>query len=344
MEQSAVLSRSLQRGYVQCLACEHWCALAPGAIGKCGVRQNAHGELQLLVYGRAAAAQVDPVEKKPLHHFLPGRSIFSIGTVGCNLRCRWCQNWQISQWRNFDPVRDAIGSHLPPAEIVAYCRERAIPLIAFTYNEPAVFFEYAYDTAKLAYEYGIRTVFVSSGFETLQALEQMTPFLDAVNVDLKTFRDETYRTYCGARLAPVLRNIEHLVAQGKVWTEVTTLVIPDLNDSDAELKEIAAFLAGLSLDIPWHVTAFTPQYRLTDRGPTPPETVLRAHAIGRAAGLRYVYTGNIWYDTRLQASADTRCPHCNALLIQRAGYRVAQKWREPGICHSCGAQIAGIWQ
>ena len=209
------MSRPLRKGYVQCTACEHWCALAPGEAGKCGVRRNLDGALQLVVYGRAIAAHVDPIEKKPLHHFLPARSIYSIGTVGCNFRCAWCQNWDISQYRSFDPESHAIGQHLPPQTIVAQCRANDIPMVAFTYNEPVVFFEYAYDTAKLAHEAGLRTVFVSSGYETLAALDAIAPYLDAINLDLKAFREDTYREYCGARLAPVLRNIEHLVQRNR---------------------------------------------------------------------------------------------------------------------------------
>ena len=343
MFQPTLLSRPLQRGYVQCTACEHWCAVAPGEAGKCGVRRNLDGALRLVVYGKAVATHVDPVEKKPLHHFLPGSEIFSIGTFGCNLSCAWCQNWDISQYRDFDPEEDFTGQPWPPEAIVGECRRQAIPLVAFTYNEPAVFFEYAYDTARLARAAGIRTVFVSSGFETLQAIDTIGPYLDAINVDLKAFTEETYRTYCGARLAPVKRNIEHLVKQTKVWTEVTTLVIPGLNDGDAELHAIAGFLAGISVDIPWHVSGFAPHFRMRDRPPTPAATLRRAWTIGREEGLNYVYTGNIWGDPLLAASSDTRCPSCQTTLIRRAGYRVQTLWAEPGVCHRCGAKIAGIW-
>ena len=312
--------------------------------GKCGVRRNLDGALQLVVYGRAIAAHVDPIEKKPLHHFLPARSIYSIGTVGCNFRCAWCQNWDISQYRSFDPESHAIGQHLPPQTIVAQCRANNIPMVAFTYNEPVVFFEYAYDTAKLAREAGLRTVFVSSGYETLAALDAIAPYLDAINLDLKAFREDTYREYCGARLAPVLRNIEHLVRETDAWLEVTTLVIPHLNDSEEELRDIADFLTGVSPDIPWHVSGFTPHYQMQDRPPTSAESLRRAREIGKEAGLRYVYTGNIWGDSRLQNSADTACPVCGETLIRRTGYQVRMLWRTPGVCHRCGTHIAGVWQ
>ncbi len=216
MFREVMLARPLRKGMIQCTACEHWCAVAPGEAGKCGVRRNLDGALRLVVYGRAVAAHVDPVEKKPLHHFLPGSDIFSIGTVGCNLRCAWCQNWDISQFRDFDPETDALGRRLMPQEIVDLCLRQGIPLVAFTYNEPAIYFEYAYDTAKLAHEAGLRTVMVSSGYETLQAIETIAPYLDAINVDLKAFDNETYRRYCGARLEPVLRNIRHLATESGV--------------------------------------------------------------------------------------------------------------------------------
>ena len=336
------MSRALARGHIQCTACEHWCALAPGVTGKCGVRRNEGGQLALLVYGKAVAAHVDPIENKPLHHFLPGSSIFSIGTVGCNLTCAWCQNWEISQRKHFDPATDFVGHEWLPEQIVTTCTQHGLPSIAFTYNEPAVYFEYAYDTARLAHAAGLRTVFVSSGFETVQALDAIAPYLGAVNVDLKAFRDETYRDYCGARLAPVKRNIRHLVEAG-VWIEVTTLVIPGLNDSDGELGDIAAFLAQISPDIPWHVSAFTPHYHMHDRPPTPASTLRRAWAIGKAAGLHHVYTGNVWGDRSLEGCTDTLCPACGGLVIRRRGYHAAVLWQEPGVCPRCGERVAGVW-
>lgn len=342
MFQPTIMSRPLQRGHVQCTACEHWCAVGPGKAGKCGVRRNIDGALRLVVYGKAAAVHVDPVEKKPLNHFLPGSKIFSIGTFGCNLRCAWCQNWEISQHRAFDPEREYAGDSWPPERIVQWCVQNQIPLIAFTYNEPTVFFEYAYDTARLAQNAGLRSVFVSSGFETQQALDTIAPYLAAINVDLKTFRETTYRTYCGARLAPVLRNIRHLVERG-IWVEVTTLVIPALNDSDEELREIADFLVSVSPDLPWHVTGFTPHYQMLDRPPTPASTLRRAWEIGKAAGLRYVYTGNVWGSPLLTGCSDTHCPTCGARVIERKGYRVRTCWNEAGVCPGCGYRLAGVW-
>ncbi len=342
MLHEAMLARPLHKGYVQCTACEHWCAVAPGEAGKCGVRRNLDGALRLVVYGRAVAAHVDPVEKKPLHHFLPGSPIYSIGTVGCNLRCAWCQNWDISQLRRFDPQSDAAGRSLSPQQIVDDCRRQGVGLVAFTYNEPAVYFEYAYDTAQLAHAAGMRAVFVSSGYETLQALDTIAPYLAAANIDLKAFDEATYQDYCGARLAPVLRNIRHL-AESDIWLEVTTLVIPGLNDGDDELAAIAQFLAGLSADIPWHVSGFVPHYRLQDRPPTSAATLRRAWEIGKEAGLHYVYAGNVWGDALLAGCADTRCPNCGTTVIRRQGYQVQTLWQTPGVCPTCGTAIAGVW-
>lgn len=341
MVKDAVLYRHLKKDYVQCTACEHFCAIAPGDMGKCGIRRNYNGALKLVVYGRPAALHVDPVEKKPLFHFLPTQPILSLGTVGCNFRCQFCQNWEISQTGpEFDPARSRNGDELMPEDLVELCRRRGIPMLAFTYNEPTVFFEYAYDTAKLAHQHGIRSVFVSSGFESLAALEMIEPYLDAINVDLKAFTDQFYREVCGTRLKPVMRNIEHIARRTKIWIEVTTLVIPGLNDSEAELRDMAAWLASVSPDLPWHLSAFHPDYLMLDRPPTPHRTLIRAWEIGKEAGLRYVYVGNV-YD---QMRESTYCPACGELLISRNWYRVAVHWREPGVCHRCGAHIPGVWR
>ncbi len=339
MIKEALLQRPLHKGYVQCTACEHWCAIAPGEAGKCGVRRNLDGSLKLVVYGKATAVNVDPVEKKPLFHFFPTQPIFSIGTLGCNFRCQFCQNWEISQLRDFDLDDPRLGYDLPPERIVTICRQRNIPMVALTYNEPAVFFEYAYDTCRMAHAVGIRTAFVSSGFETRQALEMVAPYLDAINVDLKSFRDRFYRELCGARLQPVLRNIEYICRETDIWLEVTTLIIPGLNDSDEELREAAEFLAGISPDIPWHLTAFYPNYRMMDRPSTPTSTLIRAYEIARSAGLRYVYVGNV-LDHRRES---TYCPECGTLLIERVGYQVRVLWDRPGTCPQCGHQVPGVW-
>ena len=338
MLHKAELIRPLKGHVVQCRVCEHHCALQPGEWGRCGVRVNRDGTLYLTVYGEAVAAHIDPIEKKPLFHFLPGTGAFSVGTYGCNFRCQWCQNWQLSQVHQREP-RASRADALTPEEIVGICQDRGIPTIAYTYNEPTVFFEYTYDTAKLAHSHGIKNVYVSNGFMTKDALNILAPYLDGINIDLKGFTPDLYKEYIGGRLAPVKRNIAYLAQETEVWVEVTTLVIPDLNDSDAELHTIAAWLADTDPQIPWHVTAFYPTHRLRDRGRTPPSTLQRAYDIGKEAGLAYVYVGNVPDPTR----ENTYCHDCNTLLIRRMGYSIRTRWDRPGVCPHCGAVITGVW-
>ena len=339
MLHQAKLTRPLKDQTVQCRVCEHYCTLAPGEWGQCGVRVNQEGLLYLTVYGEAVAAHIDPIEKKPLFHFLPAAQAFSIGTYGCNFSCRWCQNWQISQVRKRKPEEN-LGERLSPAQIVQFCQQKGIEAIAYTYNEPTVFFEYSYDTAKLAHQKGIKNVYVSNGFMTAEALDLLIPYLDGINVDLKGFNERLYREYCGARLAPIKRNIAHLVQETDVWTEVTTLVIPELNDSDTELRSVAEWLVSIDPGIPWHVTAFYPTHQLRDRDRTPPQTLKRAYQIGKEAGLQYVYVGNLPDPTR----ENSYCPNCETLLIKRAGYRTRTYWSEPGRCPQCGTKIPGVWR
>ena len=341
------LYRPLPRGWVQCTACHHWCGVAPGEAGKCGVRRNYGGRLYLVTYGRAAAVHVDPVEKKPLFHFHPGEPILSLGTVGCNLFCRFCQNWQISQFRSFavdlktgEPTA-WIGEEWPPERVVRTAKEAGIRLIAYTYNEPVVWVEYAHDIAKLARAEGIKNVFVSSGFETLEAWKYMEPYLDAINIDLKGFTEGFYRELTGARLKPVLENIRHVGTElrGRVWLEVTTLLLAGYNDSDEEIRGMAEFLYSVNPEIPWHLSAAHPAYRMPELRRTPHETLLRAYRIAKEVGLKFVYLGNV-YDP---AHESTYCPNCGALVIRREGYQVEPRWREPGVCPSCGARLPGVW-
>ena len=338
MLHEAELTRSLKGQAVQCRVCEHYCTLQPGEWGKCGVRVNRDGTVYLTVYGEAIAAHVDPIEKKPLFHFQPGTSAFSVGTYGCNFTCQWCQNWQLSQVRQREPNAPR-ADNLSPEQIVDICRNREIPTIAYTYNEPTVFFEYTYDTAKLAHEHGIKNVYVSNGFMTEEMLDVLTPYLEGINIDLKGFTEALYEDYVGARLAPVKRNIAYLAQETDVWVEVTTLVIPDLNDSDEELNAIAGWLAETDPQIPWHVTAFYPTHRMRDRPRTPPSTLQHAYDIGKEAGLAYVYVGNVPDATR----ENTYCHACDSLLIKRMGYSTRTTWETPGVCPSCGANIPGVW-
>lgn len=330
----AYLYESIGEKKVHCFLCAHHCKIAPSRFGFCGVRENVDGELYTWAYGSVIASHIDPVEKKPLYHFLPGTRTFSFATIGCNFHCGFCQNWQISQARIQDGSTG--GFDLSPEEIVALARRNHCPSISYTYTEPTIFFEYAIDTARLARDAGIANVFVTNGYMTGEALETIRPWLDAANVDLKSFRDEFYRRDCKAHLQPVLDTIRRMREMG-IWTEVTTLVIPGENDSDKELGQIARFLAETSPDIPWHISRFTPQYQFTDREPTPLETLLRAREIGRNHGIRYIYLGNVG------GYSDTRCYNCNALLVERTSFGLDEIIVDDHSCPNCGAEIQGRW-
>jgi len=340
MHKKAYLSKSLSDDGVQCQTCEHFCAIKPGEAGECGVHRNIDGDLYLVVYGEAIAIHVDPIEKKPLFHFMPRSDALSIGTYGCNFRCPFCQNWQMSQRRGFDDQRDYVGQQATPEVLVDICRQKNASIIAYTYNEPTVFFEYTYDTAKLAHEHGIKNVYVSNGYMSRAALDMIEPYLDGINVDLKAFKKEFYRERCQARLEPVKRNIAHMARETDIWVEVTTLLIPDLNDSEEELQAMAEWMAGVNPDLVWHVTAFHPDYEMHDRPRTSQRALARAYEIGKEAGLRYVYVGNVMDVDR----ESTYCPQCGEKLIQRHWYNVKESWDERGVCPECGQAIAGIWE
>jgi len=339
MRKEAYLARPLSGGVVQCQVCEHFCAVKPGAAGKCGVRRNVDGTLYLVVYGEPVAIHVDPIEKKPLFHFMPRGDVLSIGTYGCNFRCPFCQNWQMSQVRDFDDELHTLGQHATPEALVDACLRNQIPMIAYTYNEPTVFFEYTYDTAKLAHEHGIKNVYVSNGYMSQAALDMIAPYLDGINVDLKAFGDPFYREQCQARLEPVKRNIAHIARETDIWIEITTLLVPGLNDAEDELRAMAGWLAEVDPDMPWHVTAFHPDYEMLDRPRTPQRALARAYEIGSQAGLRYVYVGNVMDADR----ESTHCPQCRHKLIQRHWYRVKELWPERGVCPQCSHTIAGVW-
>ncbi|HUT15769.1 MAG TPA: AmmeMemoRadiSam system radical SAM enzyme, partial [Anaerolineae bacterium] len=290
MRREAMLYERLDGTLVRCALCAHRCTVKADRKGICGVRENVDGVMYTTVYGEVVAAHVDPIEKKPLYNFLPGTRSFSIATVGCNFHCRFCQNADISQAPR-EGLRLA-EEKLSPAQVVAAAKTYGCDSIAYTYTEPTIFFEYAYDTSKLAQEEGIKNIFVTNGYMTLEALDEIDPYLDAANVDLKSFDDGFYRRVCGARLQPVLDTIQAMRERG-VWVEVTTLLIPGLNDSEAELRQIAGFIAELDRDMPWHVSRFTPRHRLLDVPGTPLDSMRMAAEIGRETGLRYVYVGNV---------------------------------------------------
>ncbi|MFH1038593.1 MAG: AmmeMemoRadiSam system radical SAM enzyme [PVC group bacterium] len=332
----ALLYSQLEDNKVRCNLCAHRCLISEGKRGLCGVRENRKGALYSLVYGKAIATHVDPIEKKPLFNFLPGSLAFSVATAGCNLTCRHCQNADISQSPR--ETGHIIGKDISPQSLAEAARSEGCRSIAYTYTEPTVFFEYALDTARLAAAAGIKNVFVTNGYMTAEALDLVAPVLDAANVDLKSFRDEFYREICGARLQPVLDTIKRM-HELAIWVEVTTLVIPGHNDSDEELQSIARYLSDLSPDVPWHVSAFYPTYRLTSAPRTPAATLQRAREIGMAAGLRYVYTGNIPGDD----GENTFCHSCGKKVVERFGYRVSTVNIRDGKCFFCGAPAAGVW-
>jgi len=332
----AMLYERLPDNRVRCNLCAHRCVIADGKRGICRVRENQGGTLYTLVYGRTIAQHVDPVEKKPLFHFYPGSTAYSVATPGCNFRCRWCQNWEISQMPREHHL--IMGEEANPEQIVAAVRQTGSRSVAYTYTEPTVFFEYAYDTACVAHEGGLANIYVTNGYMTEEMLETFCPYLDAANVDLKAFRDETYRKYVGARLQPVLDSLK-VMKRLDIWLEVTTLVIPGINDDPGELRDAARFVAEeLGVDTPWHVSRFFPAYEMTDVPPTSVATLQRAREIGLEEGLRYVYEGNV----PGEAGRDTVCPTCGSTLIRRSAFGVLADRIQDGRCPDCGTLIAGV--
>jgi pyruvate formate lyase activating enzyme len=335
MTKEAMFWERMEGNRGRCHLCAHECRIAESNFGVCGVRQNVQGLLHTMVYGQLIAANIDPIEKKPLYHFLPGSTSYSIATIGCNFKCGFCQNWQISQASIKEG--DAVpGQQATPEQIVETAKKSGCRSISYTYTEPTIYFEYAYDTARLAKQAGLYNVFVTNGYMTRLALETIKPYLDAANVDLKSFRDESYKNMCKARLQPVLETIAAMKELG-IWLEVTTLVIPGENDSDEELGQIAAFLARIDGDIPWHVSQFHPDYQFDDHGVTPVETLKRAKDIGRRAGLQYVYLGNV------REGTDTNCPRCRELIVERRYMGLNKLNLNHGRCPTCGATISGVW-
>ena len=332
----ALLYERTGDGRVRCGLCAHRCLISDGERGICCVRENRGGQLVSLVYGRPIARDVDPIEKKPLFHFLPGTRAYSIATVGCNFRCLHCQNHTISQYPREQRGR-LIGEEASPGQIVYEAVQSGSKTIAYTYTEPTVFLEYALDIARLAREENLRNVFVSNGYMTPEAIETAAPWLDGINIDLKGITDDFYREVAGANLRPVLNAIERFVEAG-VWVEVTTLIIPGLNDSPDALHWTAEAIRGVSPAIPWHVSRFHPAYRLTDYPPTPIATLETAARIGRAVGLRYVYLGNVPGE-----GEDTYCPACGARVIKRIGLILRENRLREGECPDCGTPMDGVW-
>ena len=336
MQQHAMLYHALDNGDVVCDLCFHRCRIPLSRHGICGVRSNREGKLETHVYGEVIAAHIDPIEKKPLFHFLPGSKSLSVATIGCNFRCSFCQNWQISQ-SSKQKNADFCGRKMAPEEIVKTAEQQGCRSISYTYTEPTVFFEYAFDTARLAASAGLSNVFVSNGYMTPEALDVIRPFLHACNVDLKSFQDQFYRDMCGARLAPVLETIRNMHEAG-IWVEVTTLIVTGRNDSEKELAEIAEFIAGVDTDIPWHISRFHPDFLYRETEATPLHVLRRAYEIGKARGLRYIYIGNAWGEAET-----TLCSGCGGSVIERTGFRLTSNRLVQGMCPDCRKPIAGVF-
>ncbi len=334
----ALLYEKLPGGEVKCGMCAHRCKIKPGKRGICSVRENQDGTLVSLVYGKLISAATDPVEKKPLYHFLPGSLSYSIASVGCNFRCRHCQNFGISQLPRGLGDSPIPGEESTPQMVVAEAMGAGCRSISYTYTEPTIFMEFALETARFAKEKGLKNIFVSNGFMTPESVDLIAPYLDANNIDLKG-DDGFYRVFCGGRLAPVQETIIAMKERG-VWVEVTTNIIPGLNDSDETLEMLARFIASVDKDIPWHVTRFSPAFQMKDKEPTPLDTLKRARETGMRCGLMNVYIGNV----PGSGAENTLCHRCGEVLIQRAGFRVEQDMISGGSCYSCGINQPGVWE
>ena len=332
----AALYQTLKKT-VYCHLCAHCCVIGSGKTGLCGVRINRNGVLETVVYGRLVAQSVDPIEKKPLFHFLPGSRTYSIATVGCNFKCHFCQNADIAQMPHGQNGR-LIGETVLPEQVVSAAEKSNCQSIAYTYTEPTIFFEYTLDTARLAHQRQIKNIYVSNGYMSAKALGIIAPYLHAANVDLKAFSNTFYKNYCGASLTPVLNTLRKMKQLG-IWLEITTLIIPGLNDSPQELEQLANFIVNeLGPETPWHVSRFHPAHQMIDRSITPLDTLTKAREIGSAAGLRYVYTGNV----PGQEGENTFCHACKKRVIGRRGFQLDQYEIENGRCKYCGVLIDGI--
>ena len=328
---------TLSGGRVQCDLCPRECKIHEGQRGLCFVRGCEDGRIKLFTYGRSSGFCVDPIEKKPLNHFLPGSSVLSFGTAGCNLACKFCQNWDMSKSREMDTLADAAS----PIQLAKTARDLGCASIAFTYNDPIIFLEYAIDVAKACRQEGIRTVAVTAGYVSSEPRREFFAHMDAANVDLKSFSDDFYYRVCGARLAPILETLQYIKHKTNTWLELTTLLIPGENDSDEEIHALTDWVCReLGADVPLHFSAVHPDWKMLDRPQTPATTLTRARKIGLGNGLRYVYTGNV----RDTEGGSTYCTACNDRIIERDGYRISRyRVTNDGRCQSCGTTIAGVF-
>jgi pyruvate formate lyase activating enzyme len=336
MKKEAMLYEKAEDSKVNCALCAHRCKISPSKRGVCGVRENLDGTLYTLVYGALIAENIDPIEKKPLFHIHPGSQCYSIAAMGCNFRCTFCQNHEISQLPR--ETGEIFGREASPESIVSRAIQSNAKTIAYTYTEPTIFFEYAFDIAKIAHDRGLKNIFVTNGYMTEESLETMAPYLDAANVDLKSFRDAFYKEYCGARLQPVLDTLTLMKRRG-IWIEITTLLIPDLNDSSEELTQIADFISNLGTDTPWHISRFQPRYKMKKKPQTALDAIHRSVEIGKKSGLKYVYCGNVPGDE----GENTSCANCGRELIRRLGYQIVRYNLKESSCPHCGTALDGIF-
>lgn len=323
---------------VRCQLCSHHCILDDNQLGICQVRKNMGGTLYSLNYDKVAATHADPIEKKPLYHFFPASTSYSIATMGCNFKCIFCQNNSLSVVHGENKI---YGDAISPEQIVEAAWHYGSKSISYTYTEPTIYYELMYESAKLAKEKGIKNVMVTNGYMSSEALEEIAPYMDGANIDLKAFNNEFYKEYCSARLSPVLETIKSMKEKG-IWVELTTLIIPGLNDDPGEIRELISFILSVDETIPWHVSRFYPQHQLTNLPPTSPNSIFDALETGADMGLQYLYAGNIGSEKW----EDTRCPNCGELLITRSGYftRVKNLDASKGQCGKCGHPIAGVWK
>lgn len=335
MINEASFYEKLENNDVQCSLCPHQCKISEKMYGLCRARKNVKGTLFSMVYNRPVSVNIDPIEKKPFYHFLPGSRTFSIGTIGCNLKCQHCQNWQTSQ----GTFEDFAEKEVSADEIITDIKKSSCNIISYTYNEPTVFYEYMRDIAIRAKEEGIRNTIVSNGYINKNPLKKIIPYIDAVNIDLKSFRDGFYKDICKASLKPVLETLKTL-HKNKVWIEITNLIIPDENDKLKEIKKMCDWIvAELGTDYPIHFSAFYPQYKMHDKEPTSAETLQKAKEVAEKSGLNFVYLGNVI----TKDENNTRCPSCKKLLIERFGHSTIAQDFENGFC-SCKHKISGIWK